>query len=417
MRVGKAPEELYGEREKRVNDAIHLKEPDRVPLMSLFGFFPAKYTGITIEDAMHDYDKMMKAWVDTYTDFQPDTYENPFPLFFLGPTLDALDAKQLKWPGHGVGVMSSYQFVEGEHMKADEYDEFLFDPTDFMLRKFWPRIFQSLKAFNKLPPFSDIISYNMGLTRFAAFDNPEIINGIEALLKAAKEAKRMIFGTIEFAKHMKGLGFPMQFASGTQAPFDTLSDYFRGTTGTMLDMFRHPDKILEATEKLLPIMLRLGLTAKKRDVSRVFIPLHKGLDGFMSPEQFKTFYWPTLKRLILGLIDGGLNPFVLWEGDCTSRLELIGDIPRGKAVYWFERTDIFKAKEVLGDTVCIRGNVPLSIMSTGTPGDVKDYCKKLIDVVGKGGGFIMDSSTVLDDAKPENLKTMMDFTKEYGVYG
>jgi uroporphyrinogen-III decarboxylase len=209
----------------------------------------------------------------------------------------------------------------------------------------------------------------------------------------------------------------MQFASGTQAPFDTLSDYFRGTTGTMLDMFRHPDKILEATEKLLPIMLRLGLTAKKRDVSRVFIPLHKGLDGFMSPEQFKTFYWPTLKRLILGLIDGGLNPFVLWEGDCTSRLELIGDIPRGKAVYWFERTDIFKAKEVLGDTVCIRGNVPLSIMSTGTPGDVKDYCKKLIDVVGKGGGFIMDSSTVLDDAKPENLKTMMDFTKEYGVYG
>ncbi len=415
--MDKAPEELYQEREKRVNDAIQLKEPDRIPVMSLFGFFPAKYTGITLEDAMHDYDKMMKAWVDTYMDFQPDTYENPFPLFFLGPTLDALDSKQLKWPGHGVGVMSSYQFVEGEHMKADEYDEFLFDPTDFMLRKFWPRIFQSVKAFKKLPPLSDIISYNMGLTRFAAFDNPEIINAIEALLKAAKEAKRMISGTIEFAKHMKGLGFPMQFASGTQAPFDTLSDYFRGTTGTMLDMFRHPDKILEATEKLLPIMLRLGLTAKKRDVSRVFIPLHKGLDGFMSPDQFKTFYWPTLKRLVLGLIDEGLNPFLLWEGDCTSRLELIGDIPKGKAVYWFERTDIFKAKEVLGDTVCIRGNVPLSIMSTGTPDDVTDYCKKLIDGVGKGGGFIMDSSTVLDDAKPENVKAMMDFTKEYGVYG
>jgi len=83
----------------------------------------------------------------------------------------------------------------------------------------------------------------------------------------------------------------------------------------------------------------------------------------------------------------------------------------------YSTTDIFKAKEVLGDTVCIRGNVPLSIMSTGTPDDVKDYCKKLIDVVGKGGGFIMDSSTVLDDAKPENLKAMMDYTKEYGVYG
>jgi len=70
----------------------------------------------------------------------------------------------------------------------------------------------------------------------------------------------------------------------------------------------------------------------------------------------------------------------------------------------------------LGDTVCIRGNVPLSIMCTGTPDDVKDYCKKLIDVVGKGGGFIMDGSTVMDDAKPENVKAMIDFTKEYGVY-
>jgi len=160
----------------------------------------------------------------------------------------------------------------------------------------------------------------------------------------------------------------------------------------------------------------MGLSAKKRGVSRVFIPLHKGVDGFMSPDQFKTFYWPTLKTLVLGLIDEGLNPILLWEGDCTSRLELIGDIPKGKAVYWFERTDIFRAKELLGDTVCIRGNVPISIMSKGIPEDVKNYCKKLIDHVGKGGGFIMDSSTVLDDAKPENVRAMMDFTKEYGRY-
>jgi uroporphyrinogen-III decarboxylase len=177
-----------------------------------------------------------------------------------------------------------------------------------------------------------------------------------------------------------------------------------------------PEKLIEVTEKLLPIMLQIGLGAKSRGHTRVFIPLHKGLDGFMSPDQFNTFYWPTLRRLIIDFIEEGLNPFVLWEGDCTSRLETIGDIPAGKAVYWFERTDIFKAKEILGNTVCIRGNVPLSIMCTGTPEDVKAYCKKLIDIVGGGGGFIMDCSTVLDDAKPENVKAMIDFTKEYGVY-
>ncbi|GAI27983.1 unnamed protein product, partial [marine sediment metagenome] len=99
------------------------------------------------------------------------------------------------------------------------------------------------------------------------------------------------------------------------------------------------------------------------------------------------------------------------------RLEIISDIPKGKAVYHFECTDIFKAKEILGDRVCIRGNVPLSLLCTGTPEEVKDYCKKLIDVVGKDGGFIMDAGATLDDAKPENVKAMCDFTKEYGVYG
>jgi uroporphyrinogen-III decarboxylase len=184
----------------------------------------------------------------------------------------------------------------------------------------------------------------------------------------------------------------------------------------MLDMFRQPDKVLEATEKLLPIMLRVGLTAKERGVPRVFIPLHKGLDGFMSPEQFKTFYWPTLKRLMEGLIEEGCTPFAFWEGDVASRLETIGDIPKGQAVYSFERTDMFRAKDVLGDTVCLKGNVPLSMLVAGTPDDVKEYCKTLIDVVGKDGGFIMDSSTTIDDAKPENVKMMFDFTKEYGGY-
>ena len=146
------------------------------------------------------------------------------------------------------------------------------------------------------------------------------------------------------------------------------------------------------------------------------MPLHKCLDTFMSPDQFKTFYWPTLKKLILDCIAEDLIPIVLWEGDCGSRLELIGDIPPGKAIYMIENTDIFRAKEVLGDVVCLQGNVPLSMLITGTPDDVKAYCRKLIDVVGKNGGYILGPSTSLDNARTENVKAMFDTVKEYGVY-
>jgi uroporphyrinogen-III decarboxylase len=185
----------------------------------------------------------------------------------------------------------------------------------------------------------------------------------------------------------------------------------------MLDMFRTPGKLFEMVERLLPMEIQTGLAAKSRGAKRVFMPLHKCIDSFMSPEQFETFYWPTLRKVILTLVEEGLTPMVFWEGDCTSRLETIRDIPPGRVVYCFESTDMFKAKDILGDVACIRGNVPLSILSTGTPEDVRDYCKRLIDHVGRGGGFIMDASTQFDDAKPENLKTMFAFTKEYGQYG
>ena len=184
----------------------------------------------------------------------------------------------------------------------------------------------------------------------------------------------------------------------------------------MLDMFRHPDKVEAACEKLLPMMLRVGLSAKARGVPRCFIPLHKGLDGFMSPDQFNRFFWPTLKALAEGLIAEGVTPCLFWEGNVESRLETIADIPAGKAVYGFEQTDMFKAKEVLGEVVCLKGAVPLSLLATGSPDEVRVYCRKLIEVVGRDGGFIMDASTVLDDAKPANVKAMFQATREYGVY-
>ena len=164
------------------------------------------------------------------------------------------------------------------------------------------------------------------------------------------------------------------------APFDFFGDYFRGAKGILTDMRRRPDKLLEAMEKALVLILRQTIAVGKASGNKfVFIPIHWGPDGFMSQQQFLTFWWPQLRKLILGLIENDLIPVVLWEADCTSRLELIGDIPRGKAVYWFERTDLLKAKEVLGDVVCLRGNVSPSLMTTGTPEEVDASCRHLIE--------------------------------------
>ena len=410
--------EMYRQREKRVEDAIALRVPDRVPIEVLFGFFPAKYAGMTVEEVMYDPERMWESQWKVLTEFEPDMEQNPYAVRFLGPILETLDFKLLKWPGHGVAADLTYQFVEGEYMKADEYDHFLLDPSDFMVRTYWPRVFGALKGLEKLSPARGIITYYMGVPfGFAPFNLPEVVDALEAMKKAGQESMRIASYSRRYAAAAKEAGFPMQFGAFTQAPFDTLGDFFRGTKGIMLDMYRRPEILTKACEKFLPIMFETAINASKASGNpRVFIPIHKGLDGFMSPEQFKKFYWPTLRELMVALINEGCNPCPLWEGNCTSRLEIIKDIPAGKACYAFEATNMVKAKEILRDTVCIRGNVPLSILVTGTPDDVRAYCKKLIDVCGKDGGYVMDSSTGLDDAKTANIKAMFDFTREYGVY-
>ena len=149
----------------------------------------------------------------------------------------------------------------------------------------------------------------------------------------------------------------------------------------------------------------------------MFMPLHKGADGFLSDEQFRKFYWPSLKAVFEGLIAQGCVPLPFVEGGFNSRLDLISkDLPKGNMIWLFDLTDMSRAKKLLGDKVCIAGNMPIALLNIGTPEQIKDHGKKLIDTCGKGGGYIMMNGAVIDEAKPENLKAMIDVTKEYGVY-
>jgi uroporphyrinogen-III decarboxylase len=168
--------------------------------------------------------------------------------------------------------------------------------------------------------------------------------------------------------------------------------------------------ILEKTlERPLPPPTGNGYT-------RIFMTNTRGSDDFLSMKQFQTFYWPTFKKLVKTLIERGVTPCIFFEGNFTSRLEYLLEFPKGKLLARFDTTDIFRAKEILKDHVCIEGNVPSSLLQVGTVEQVKEHCKKLIDVVGKGGGYILAPRSSTDEVNPANLKAMIEFTKEYGVY-
>jgi uroporphyrinogen-III decarboxylase len=181
----------------------------------------------------------------------------------------------------------------------------------------------------------------------------------------------------------------------------------------MLDMFRRPDKLLAAMERAAYFIARQAASGAQAS-KFVFIPVHWAFDTFMSPEQFKRFFWPPFRKVLVALIDKGLIPVPLWEGDCASRLEVIADIPPKKAVYWFERTDLVRAKEVLGDVVCLRGNVPASLLVTARPEEVDACCRRLIEKVARNGGLILDGAIgIPDESRYENVRAMYQAPRKY----
>lgn len=409
-------EMAYKERACLTRDAALMKIPKRIPVCPSAGHFPITYAGIRWYEAMYDYEKVAHAWEKYHTDFAPDSISGPRAIL-PGKVLDILDLCIYRWAGHGLAQDREFQFVEGEYMKAEEYGDLIDDPTGFFLNIYFPRIFGNVKGLKNMPLFPPVHEIPMVPPAVAPFAREDLWGALSTLREAGHEAERWraVMGRIN--KRLMGKGFPASSGGLSKAPFDVIGDSLRGTKGVMMDMYRYPDELMEACERITPFMIKYAAAAAKETGNPMpYIPLHKGADGFMSDKQFRTFYWPTLRKVIIGLVNEGLVPVLFAEGGYNQRLEVISDLPKGMVIWYFGATNMARAKETVGQVACIQGNVPLDLLCTGKPDEVKAYCKTLIDTAGKDGGFILSSVGGMQGARAENIKAMIDFSKAYGVY-
>jgi uroporphyrinogen-III decarboxylase len=375
----KTNESAFIEKKKRIDDVIAIKQPDRVPVwFQDASIFPARYAGITAREAMYDADKAFAAYKKTFTDFDPDLIFNPaFALHTPGKAIDIIDCRMIALPGSkGVPENHSFQFVEAEYMKQDEYDEFLYDTTAFTISKFLPRVFGSLEPLGSLPPVIGFLFGYTGLPMTPAFITDEVLAAMEKFCESARLVAAHTQKLKPFTMEMAALGFPIMCGGATLTPFDVIGDFLRGMRGILLDMYRCPDKLLAAMDRITPLVINSAImTCRMTGNPTVFIALHRGSDAFMSMKQFETFYWPGLKKLLLALIDEGITPCPFFEGDFSKHLGFLRELPKGKMLGFFDKTDIHKAKEALGDVMAMSGFMPVSVLQTGTPDMVREYTK------------------------------------------
>lgn len=410
-------EEAHRARVVRLSEAFSLRTPDRVPVRANVGFYPARWAGMTAREAMNDPERAGEAWLRFNRHFQPDAMVTPLFTALPARAFESLDYRLYDWPGRGVPDDAGYQYKEDEYMLAEEYDHLIEDPTDYLLRVYLPRICGAYEGFARLGSLYGMAEMPFATGPMRPWAAPELRASVEKLAEAGRQVEEWLAVLMPWVRQIRAEGFPPFFGGSSLAPFDFIGDSLRGTREILLDLYREPERLIAACDRLAPLMVRwvVGSTTPETTPA-IFMPLHKGADGFMSQEQFETFYWPSLKAVILGLVNEGFTPFLFAEGRYESRLETVCDVPPGKTVWLFDQTDMGRAKATVGTVACIEGNVPLSLLHAGTPAQVTNYCERLIDTAGPGGGFILDIGAVADSAREENVLAMIRTAKEYGVY-
>ncbi|MCZ2151819.1 MAG: hypothetical protein LC126_29090 [Bryobacterales bacterium] len=391
-----ATDQLYAQRLNRYVTAMRNQKPDRVPLRPFAAEFTATYSGHTSQQLAHDYNQAFDSVIACCKGFDWDAVVPNMVYVWTGLTQSA-GLRYYAIPGIDVGPEVGFQYREPDQnnawMRREEYDELIDDPVAFLYNTWLPRVAAEFAEGSYRRDIALVKSAWAMASYFNAF-GPQI------------ERMKEECGTVSSISGM------------LKAPLDILADKFRGYLGLAFDLKEIPDKVEKACYALMPHLAFIALSGL--DPARnIPIPIwmHRGCVPFISHEHFRTLYWPTLKPIVEAIWARGNQTLFYAEGKWDAHLDAFAELPAGSIIYHMDRADPALCAQKLGSKFCLSGGVTNALLAFGTPEQVRQQCKLLIDTCGENGGYIMDASAIMqNDATVENVKAMTDFTREYGVY-
>lgn len=364
---------------ERVWAAIRLEPYDRVPVIPIIGQFAARQAGLKRLDRDRNRNDTIEALRKNYNEL--GGYDGKIVAGITWPIstwrANAPRGRQVLPGQDGIPDNFSVQYDEQVTMTVEDYDTIINKGWNTFCEEYFPRTsglsLEQIESYNR--ELLDV--YLEDATYWKALD-VEVIGG--ALVVSCEM-------TLSLART-----FP-QFT---------------------LDLHRMPDRVQAALEAMVPDFIDNVLRdTQASGTPWVHISLERGSGAYYNLKTYERFFFPQLKKIVDAVTAKGIACWLHMDTDWTLNLPYLRELPTKMCVCDFDSiTDIFKAKEIVGGHMCIMGDVSPSMLSLGTVDEVNEYCNKLIDIVGKDGGFIMSSGCEVPiDAKFENVKAMVDSVK------
>ena len=367
---------------ERMEAAVRLEPTDRIPCAPLMDvYFPARYKGWTTAKGLHNMRAGFEAIVDIFDDIGGwdgmllPGYSLPVtPHLYSGVAI----GKTIN-PGRELGENDVAQFVETVALSREDYDN--------IIKLGWNSFREKAKE------------------RFNPHPTERIIGWAQNQMEQYKYELEL----------WRSKGIRSLCGAITLSPLMILSTS-RSLLEITKDIYRIPDQLEAVMDAMVDDLIADALEAAKiSDEPGVMLVMERGGCFYYSLEIYERFEYPYMKKMVDAFAADDLITVMHLDQDYTMNLPYFKDLPPKRVVAELDSmTDIFKAKEVLKGHMCIAGDVPAALTSLGTVEEVESYCRKLIDIVGQDGGFILSTGcTCPVDCKIENLQAMVNTAKNY----
>jgi hypothetical protein len=387
--------------EQRILAAISLEPYDRVPVAPhLNTEFPFRQKGLSTADAykLELMPKGLEYTADLYDQVGGwDALTLPVGggLLFSPPLLSIFAAfygDTMRFPGGDdrvSGEDSPPQFAERELITPDDYDA--------IIEKGWTQF--SMENLHRLTSTFFGVSIDT--------------MSVPAVMRAMTDS---YLAAIDFWKQR---GVPVIAAANPVDPQMLLS-MLRTLTGFILDLHRWPGKVKEVLKVISRDIAKGSVEAMRTvgpapasGIPGIMLACERGSGTYFSLKVYEEFIWPFIKEQVEAHWAAGYVTTLHMDTDWTLNLPYLLELPAKSCIVELDSTsDIVKAKEILGHHMCIMGDVPPSLSTHGTVDEMREYCEKVIDKVGKDTGFILSTGcAVPPGTKFENFKAMIDAAK------
>jgi len=372
---------------ERIEKVIRLEKTDKVPVAPQVNEHSAKVLGVPYGDVFNDADQAARALLKCYEVYQgvDMSFGGGFGFIYYSPYADAHSSWIFDWKLPLPGEDQVPQMREDQILSSDQYD----------------------------------LLMDKGLLYFIRPGHPGLNDFLGKLVKLSQ-------AMAEVEKKVKELELFHYAMSLINLPSDILAN-LRGLNGYLMDFYDWPEKLKQACEWMVDDLIAMGLALARQVASSraglaqtptVLIGANRASASYISEKMFEEFAWPFFYREVMAVLNAGFTPVIHLDGNWTPRAHFFRAFPQAKCLFHIDdQNDIFAWKKIMGGHSALMGNVPAALLSRGSVEEVDEYCRRVIEVAGEGGGFVLANACALPyDAKVENVKAMIAAGEKYGVY-